>query len=112
MQINGLIIHDSACSSINGKGYDYRIMPDGMIVPSSEKCDPNWIHLCVEGNFSSPLSASKAHHEQFFVMQKLLLRLLRMHRLSPDLIVRHSSTCPGEYFPWPELVISPADGYH
>jgi hypothetical protein len=108
----GIIMHHSACPSINGKGYDYMIMKDGTIVTSPEPFNPDWLHLCLEGDFDSHAYLDADHREQFFILQKLLLRLYRLYRLTPDDIVRHKTDCPGNLFPWSELVISPADGYH
>jgi len=108
----GIIIHHSACPSINGKGYDYLIMKDGSILSSSEPFEPGWLHLCLEGDFSMPSHAPEASLEQFFLLQKLLVRLFRLHRLTPDHLVAHHDGCPGDCFPWNELVISAPSGYH
>jgi hypothetical protein len=112
MQYTKIIIHHSACSSINGKGYDYMIRQDGSIISSQEPYDPNSLHLCLQGDFSYLNGSSNENREQFFILQKLLLRLFRVFNLSSNDVFAHSDTCPGEHFPWNELVISPTDGYH
>ena len=112
MQYTKIIIHHSACPFINGKGYDYMIMKDGMILSSPELYEPNSLHLCLEGDFNSIHPNINENREQFFIFQKLLLRLFRVFNLSINHVFPHSDTCPGEQFPWDELVISPADGYH
>ncbi|MFE5317127.1 N-acetylmuramoyl-L-alanine amidase [Paenibacillus sp. NPDC056579] len=113
MQYYGIIIHHSACSSINGKGYDYFITRDGSIIPSSDKTDPLYIHICVEGNFSAPRThLTPAEQEQFFVLNKLIIRLAEVYRFEPDDLFPHDISCPGPLFPWSQLVISPEDRYH
>jgi len=88
------------------------VMHDGAIVASPEPFDPEWLHLCLEGDFEAPAIRDEISPEQFFMAQKLLLRLFRLYRLSADKLVSHNRICPGDRFPWSELVISPADGYH
>ncbi|XOK63849.1 N-acetylmuramoyl-L-alanine amidase [Paenibacillus elgii] len=113
MQYYGIVIHHSACSSINGKGYDYFIAKNGDIIPSSEQTDPLYIHLCLEGDFSGPHAVrTPAEKEQLFLMNKLILRLSKTYGFQPDDIFPHSITCPGGEFPWSQLVISPEDRYH
>lgn len=113
MQYYGIVIHHSACSSINGKGYDYFIAKNGDIIPSSEQTDPLYIHLCLEGDFSGPRAVrTPAEKEQLFLMNKLILRLAKTYGFQPDDIFPHSITCPGGDFPWAQLVISPEDRYH
>ncbi len=113
MQYYGIVIHHSACSSINGKGYDYFIAKNGDIIPSFEQTDPLYIHLCLEGDFSGPSAArTTAEKEQLFLMNKLILRLAKTYGFQPDDIFPHSITCPGGSFPWTQLVISPEDRYH
>jgi hypothetical protein len=112
MQYTKIIIHHSACPSINGKGYDYKIMKDGMILSSPEPYEPYCFHLCLEGDFNSIYANVNENREQLFMFQKLLLRLFRVADLSSNQVFAHSDTCPGEQFPWQELVILPADGYH
>lgn len=112
MQYRKIIIHHSACPSINGKGYDYMIMRDGMILSSSEPYEQGCFHLCLEGDFNSIHPKMNENREQLFIYQKLLLRLFRVYNLSGNHVFAHSNTCPGEHFPWNELVISPSDGYH
>jgi len=50
--------------------------------------------------------------EQFFILQKLVLRLSEAFGFEPGDLISHTDTCPGAHFPWSELVISPKDGYH
>lgn len=113
MQYYGVIVHHSACFSINGKGFDYFITRDGSIIPSAEQTDPLYIHICVEGNFSAPYGGyTPAEKEQLFVLNKLIIRLADEHRFQPDDLFPHDMTCPGIHFPWSRLVISPEDRYH
>lgn len=113
MRPNGITIHQSVCSSINGKGYDFYITRNGTIIPSSSPTEPSHIHICVEGDFSLPIeAASGLVEEQFFVLQKLVLRLAETFGFDPGNVISHTEACPGAYFPWSELVISPKDGYH
>jgi hypothetical protein len=113
MQYYGVILHHSVCSSINGKGYDYFITRQGTILPAPEQTDPNFIHVCLEGDFGSitrPFDAMLK--EQLFVLQKLLLRLSETYGFKEEAFFSHTTGCPGARFPWSELVISPKDGYH
>ncbi|MDF2661985.1 MAG: hypothetical protein K0Q94_4776 [Paenibacillus sp.] len=113
MRPTGITIHQSVCSAINGKGYDFYITRRGTIIPASEATDPAMIHICVEGDFSRPEEAmSGLMEEQFFVLQKLVLRLAETFGFDPNHSLSHSDVCPGSFFPWSELVISPKDGYH
>ncbi|MCS7462423.1 N-acetylmuramoyl-L-alanine amidase [Paenibacillus doosanensis] len=113
MQFYGVVIHHSACSSINGKGYDFFIARDGSIIPASEQTDPLYIHICLEGDYSEPRRAFTAQEkEQLFVLNKLILRLAEKHEFQSDDIFPHTISCPGGYFPWSQLVISPDDRYH
>lgn len=113
MPYAGVVLHHSVCPSINGKGYDFYITAAGTIVPSFEETSPDYIHICVEGDFSkgaAPLS--KERREQLFVLHKLLLKLSELHGFAPGDLHAHDDTCPGRRFPWSELVISHQDGYH
>jgi hypothetical protein len=131
---SGVILHHSVCPSINGKGYDFYITEQAGIIPATLRTDPNYIHICLEGDFSSipPKSVSRdASHAddhtsnsvehppilpdrklQLFVLNKLLLRLSARFDFPADSVYTHSPTCPGASFPWGELVISTTDGYH
>jgi hypothetical protein len=131
---SGVILHHSVCPSINGKGYDFYITEQAGIIPATLRTDPNFIHICLEGDFSSfpPKSVSRdaSHTEnhpfnsarhpsnlpdrtlQLFVLTKLLLRLSARFGFPADSVIAHSPTCPGAGFPWSELVISTTDGYH
>lgn len=113
MQFYGIVIHHSACSAINGKGYDFFIGKNGIILPSSEQTDPLYIHICLEGDFSGKrpeLTASEK--EQLFLLNKLVLGLSEKYSFEPGDIFPHSISCPGAFFPWSQLVISPEDRYH
>ncbi|PYI54978.1 peptidoglycan recognition protein family protein [Paenibacillus flagellatus] len=113
MRPNGITIHHSVCSSINGRGYDFYVTRDGTIVPSADATEASRIHICVEGDFSRPEEAASGQaREQVFVVQKLVLRLAETFGLDPGDLISHTDGCPGAYFPWSELVISPKDGYH
>lgn len=113
MRPTGITIHHSVCTSINGKGYDFYITRDGVVIPASEPTDPTRIHICVEGDFSRRDEAwSGCQEEQIFILQKLVLRLSDMFGFAPGDLLPHAEGCPGKHFPWAELVISPKDGYH
>ncbi len=113
MPYTGIVIHHSACPSINGKGFDFFVAKDGTIIPSEAQTDPDYIHVCLEGDYSAlrtPLIPQQI--EQLFVLKKLLQRLLLTFELNADDLYPHTMTCPGERFPWSELVISTKDRYH
>jgi hypothetical protein len=111
---SGIVLHQSACSSINGKGYDFYIAKNGTIIPSSVQTDPAYIHICLEGDFSVPMAEplSLEQKEQLFLLNKLILRLSQTFQFKPSELRPHSISCPGAYFPWSQLVISPEDRYH
>ncbi|WP_144933353.1 N-acetylmuramoyl-L-alanine amidase [Paenibacillus sp. 32O-W] len=111
---SGIIIHHSACSSINGKGYDFLVTSEGDIIPSFTPTDPHYIHLCLEGDFSHIESSGQTPQvqEQLFVIQRLILRLYEQFEFSSRQLYGHHLHCPGTYFPWDSLVISLQDGYH
>lgn len=110
MQFVGVVLHHSACPSINGKGFDYYVTKDGMIVPGSEPTAPDRIHVCVEGDYGAEAELLPA--EQLFMLQKLLLKLSELHGFESSELQPHNAACPGMRFPWHELVISFQDGYH
>lgn len=113
MQFIGVVLHHSACPSINGKGFDFYVTKDGLIVPGSEQAAPDRLHVCVEGDFSSGSQLLSAQQrEQFFVLQNLLLQLAGFHGFDASDLLPHGDDCPGRRFPWRELVISLRDGYH
>lgn len=114
MHYRGFVLHDSECSSINGKGYDYYITTRGEIIPAAQWTDPMFIHICMEGNFVKPLPhpIPASLEIQFFQLYKLISRLGLKYRLTPEQVYMHHMHCPEEYFPWNKLVISPQDGYH
>lgn len=112
MQYNGIVIHHSACSSINGKGYDFFITNGGDILPSSEQTDPQYIHICLEGDFSKYSSLTSEKKEQLFLLTKMILYLSKTFHFEHDDIFPHTISCPGTHFPWSQLVILPEDRYH
>lgn len=112
MPYNGIILHHSVCPSINGKGYDFFITAEGSVIPAAERTDLHFIHVCLEGDFSSLKHEPLLNKDQFFVLLKLVLRLSAGYGFRPEDIYPHSFDCPGPYFPWGELVISDQDGYH
>jgi hypothetical protein len=113
MQFFGVVIHHSVCPSINGKGYDFFIAKNGMIIPASEQTDSFFIHICLEGDYSrSRNSVNPDEIEQLFLLKKLILKLAQKHHFSPNEVYPHSASCPGKLFPWSELVISSNDEYH
>lgn len=113
MKAVGIVIHHSVCPAINGKGYDYLILKNGMIIPAAEPTDKDYVHICLEGDFSRQEEAGKPEtQEQLFLLLKLAQRLSRLMNFSVEQIYSHSLECPGKYFPWSQLVISGTDGYH
>lgn len=113
MPYEGFMIHHSACSSMNGKGFDFWIRTDATVIVSPVLTDPDYIHICLEGYFNQAyeLMPARAKH-QLFVASKLIMELSRLYEISPLYLHPHSQICPGSHFPWNELVIYPADGYH
>ncbi|WP_284640313.1 hypothetical protein [Paenibacillus silviterrae] len=113
MQYYGIIIHHSACYSINGKGYDFFIAKNGTIIPSSDQTDPLYIHICLEGDFSKAHSEfTSEEKEQLFLLNKLVVRLAETFQFKPNELFPHTISCPGTFFPWGQLVISSEDRYH
>ncbi|TDF99304.1 hypothetical protein [Paenibacillus piri] len=113
MQFFGIVIHQSSCPSINGKGYDFFITRGGAIIPSIEQTDPLYIHICLEGDFSGHRHTYTVEEkEQFFLLNKLVLQLAGTFRFQRDDIFPHTVSCPGAFFPWSQLVISAEDRYH
>ncbi|MNC57471.1 hypothetical protein D3C75_1071360 [compost metagenome] len=89
------------------------IMKNGSIIPASVPTDPNYIHICLEGDFSQPNAAwTPEAAEQMFLLVKLSLRLSGLLHFTMKDIYSHSDECPGAFFPWSMLVISGKDGYH
>lgn len=113
MQYMGIVIHHSACSAINGKGFDFMIFSNGSIIPSQTPTDPDFIHICLEGDFSDPLYGQRPEaKEQLFLLQKLALRLSETLQIPQGEVYSHTDNCPGPHFPWSQLVISEKDRYH
>jgi hypothetical protein len=113
VQFFGIIIHHSMCHSMNGKGFDFYICRDGTIIPAIEQTDPLYIHVCLEGSFLEARNGLSAEEkEQLFLLSKLTLRLAGMYRFETDDLFPHTLSCPGAFFPWSQLVISPDDRYH
>jgi len=114
MIYKGFILHQSQCTSINGKGFDFWVGANGAINAAPLLTDPEYIHICLEGDFSSEASAPSiaGGKEQLFATSKLILELVDRYQISPIIIEPHNKYCPGTFFPWNELVIYPSDGYH
>jgi hypothetical protein len=114
MSYKGFILHQSHCPSINGKGFDFWVGMDGVIYAAPLLTDPEYIHICLEGDFSKEADAPplSGRQEQLFATGKLILELVNRYQISPLIIEPHNNYCPGVYFPWNELVIYPSDGYH
>ena len=112
MSYNGIVIHHSACPSINGKGFDFYITKDCLIIPGKERTSPNFIHVCLEGDFSRAAPMDDRTREQLFTACKLIARLCAVHGIEPEALHAHTDGCPGGDFPWGELVISMKNGYH
>lgn len=114
LQPIGVVMHHSACPSINGKGYDFLIRKDGTVLAAEEPQDMDYVHICLEGDFAlqSGGVTEAQLEEQCFVLQKLLIRLFGEYELSTLTFHGHNAACPGVCFPWSKLVISPANRYH
>ncbi|MCL6602435.1 MAG: N-acetylmuramoyl-L-alanine amidase [Paenibacillus sp.] len=114
MQYKGFILHHSHCTSINGKGFDFWVDPEGRIFAAPLLTDPDYIHICLEGNFTfSTVKGLDTNREnQLFTAGKLILELSARYQISPLIIEPHNDSCPGAFFPWNDLVIYPSDGYH
>ncbi|BCG59962.1 peptidoglycan recognition protein family protein [Paenibacillus sp. URB8-2] len=114
MPYKGFIIHTSVCPSINGKGFDFWIDASGTVHAAPLLTDPDYIHLCLEGDFGLPsaTSAPAESKQQIFGACKLILDLAALYRITPLIVKPHNDFCPGSYFPWNELVLYPGDGYH
>jgi len=114
MQYKGFIIHHSNCSSINGKGFDFWVDPEGQVYAAPLLTDPDHIHICLEGDFGLPdtVSSPAGRKDQLFAAGKLILELAARYQISPLIIEPHGNSCPGSFFPWKDLVIYPSDGYH
>ncbi len=113
MPYMGVIVHHSTCPSINGKGFDFYIDRTSNIIPAYEPMESEFIHICLEGDFSNPLEATSVEaKEQCFVVNKLIMRLAIRFQFPPHHVFPHANDCPGKYFPWTELVISLEDRYH
>ena len=111
--VSGVIVHHSACSSINGKGYDFMVLDGGMVIAAAERADSDYIHICLSGNFNCPWEfLTVGQKEQLFVAGRLILRLAKSCGFGPDDVFPHRLDCPGPRFPWGKLVISPEDLYH
>ncbi|HZG85199.1 hypothetical protein [Paenibacillus sp.] len=109
----GIVVHHSACPSINGKGYDFYVTRTGFVIPGAEPTEPGGrIHVCLEGDFSRYDGTDPDTEEQLFVAAKLISRLADALGFSTAAMYRHEAHCPGERFPWAKLVISISDGYH
>ncbi|WP_410514765.1 N-acetylmuramoyl-L-alanine amidase [Paenibacillus sp. BR2-3] len=114
MLYKGFIMHHSHCSSINGKGFDFWVEPGGQVYAAPMLTDPDYIHICLEGDFShrDAAASESGRKEQLFAAGKLILELAARFEISPLIIEPHSISCPGTFFPWNDLVIYPSDGYH
>lgn len=114
MKIEGIIVHESACGSINGKGYDFYVTKTGIVIPASEPTDEaGFLHVCIEGDFSASDGLGTVEgEEQLFVAAKLIAQLAAAFDLTGAAIRPHREGCPGARFPWGKLVLSESDGYH
>ena len=113
MKFEGFVIHHSACSSINGHGYDFWIARDASVVAAPLLTDPSYIHICLEGDFGTSYDGmTREQKQQLFSASKLIMELSIQYNISPLYLNPHNDLCPGTDFPWNELVIYPVDGYH
>ena len=113
MPYEGFMIHDSSCSSIKGKSYDFWIKKDASVIATPLVTDSEYIHIFLEGHFNLAyeLMSANAKH-QLFAVSKLIMELSSLYQISPLYLQPHSQVCPGSHFPWNQLVIFPADMYH
>lgn len=101
----GVVLHDSACPARTRAGFDFYVCKDGTVVTSQDFLDDEHIHVCVEGDFSVPVTNTGLVREQMFVLVKLVLRLASAFKFDPERLIAHGDQCPGEEFPWHELKI-------
>jgi len=114
MKATGFVIHQSQCSSINGKGYDFFVTRAGFVIPAAEPTEPGGrIHVCIEGDFAAfDGSNDPDAQEQLFVAAKLIARLSETLGIASNALYPHQDGCPGARFPWAKLVLSISDEYH
>jgi hypothetical protein len=114
MKVTEIVIHHSACTAINGKGYDFYISRAGAVVPASEPTEGGGrLHICLEGDFGQIQEAGdRAVEEQLFIAARLVVKLGETAEQAVIPILPHNSDCPGPAFPWDKLVISLPDRYH
>jgi len=113
MKVTAFVIHQSRCSAINGKGYDFFVAKSGYVIPGAETTEPGRVHICLEGDYeSSDGSLDPDTEEQFFVAARLIARLSEAFGVPPEALYPHRDGCPGARFPWGKLVLSISDGYH
>ncbi|WP_379129078.1 N-acetylmuramoyl-L-alanine amidase [Paenibacillus sp. sgz500958] len=114
MPYKGFVIHHSDCTSINGKGFDFWVDPEGMFFAAPMLTDPDYIHICLEGDFNlkDTTASGSGRKDQLFSAGRLILELATRYQISPLIVEPHGNSCPGTFFPWNELVIYPSDGYH
>lgn len=103
--ITGIVLHDSACPEMKTAGCDFFVCKDGTVIPSNDFLDDDHIHVCIEGDFSKPVSNPGLVREQLFVLVKLVLKLSSAFEFDPQQLIAHGDTCPGEEFPWYDLKI-------
>lgn len=114
MTLDGFVIHNTACDKgANKEKWDFTIHRDGSISASPVLQDPEFIHICLEGNFNRDYEAMNNEQKiQLFAASKIISELSNRYSISPLFLFPHSETCPGAHFPWNMLVIYPAGGYH
>jgi hypothetical protein len=113
LQAKGIILHLSPCTFILQHGFDFFIQKDGTMLIGPNAVDPSYIHVALEcDSMQQWRLLSHTQKEQLFVLQKLALHLSALYDFKYDDITAHTSACPGEHFPWSQLVISLNDGYH
>jgi len=114
MKVTGFVIHQSACASINGKGYDFFVTKEGVIIPAAEPTEPSGpLHICIEGDFANDDGLGDPQvHEQLFAAAKLIAGCAEALGVDGAALSPHREGCPGARFPWAKLVLSRPDRYH
>ncbi|MBL0387636.1 hypothetical protein JJB07_13430 [Tumebacillus sp. ITR2] len=107
MKFSGIVLHDSSCPTLRKSGYDFFVSRDGLVTPSNDFTDDDYLHVCVEGDFSRPIQTGEYPkvREQMFCLVKLAIRLASLFEFDPQAMIAHGDTCPGEEFPWMDLKV-------
>lgn len=115
MNFEGFVIHHTACTERDHQeeDWDFVILRDGSVKAAPSLRHPEYIHICLEGDFNLEYSLMDFYQKrQLFQASKIIIELSRRYEISPLYLFPHHDTCPGINFPWNALVIYPAGGYH